>query len=169
MKSSTAPVKINGWAIYAHPFFLDTVEALVAEVGKLKQKDPAGYQSKKQAKLLAAIVKLAFEVIPANPELTEYRLGATLGDDRKHWFRAKFFQQYRLFFRFRKAERLIVLVWVNDDDTKRAYGSATDAYRMFGKMLDRGNPPDDWDALKTAAVGGIERLKGVLSETTKSK
>ena len=31
----------------------------------------------------------------------EYRQGGTLGDDRKHWFRAKFFQQYRLFFRYR--------------------------------------------------------------------
>ena len=31
----------------------------------------------------------------------EYRQGGTLGDDRKHWFRAKFLQQYRLFFRYR--------------------------------------------------------------------
>jgi toxin YhaV len=38
-------------------------------------------------------------------------------------------------------------VWINDEDTKRAYGHADDAYRVFRKMLEAGNPPDAWDAL----------------------
>ncbi|MGO4403552.1 type II toxin-antitoxin system YhaV family toxin [Bosea sp. RAF48] len=33
----------------------------------------------------------------------------------------------------------------------RTYGSKTDAYNVFKSMLDDGNPPDDWDALCTAA------------------
>ena len=33
--------------------------------------------------------------------------------------RAKFFQQYRLFFRFHQASRIIVYAWVNDADTRR--------------------------------------------------
>jgi len=31
------------------------------------------------------------------------------------------------------------------------YESDDDACRVFRKMLDRGNPPDDWDALVLAA------------------
>ena len=98
MSLPSPPLAINGWTIFAHPLFLDTLEALAAQVAALQQKDPSGYLNKNATKRLAAINKLAFEVIPQNPARPEYRQGATLGDDRKHWFRAKFFQQYRLFF-----------------------------------------------------------------------
>ena len=40
---------------------------------------------------------------------------------------------------------MILYAWVNDEDTKRAYESSDDAYRVFRKMLDRGQPPDDRD------------------------
>lgn len=93
---------------------------------------------------LAAINKLAFEIIPQNPARPEYRQGATLGDDHKHWFRAKFFQQYRLFFRYHQESKIIVYAWVNDESTKLAYGSDADACRVFQRMLKNGNPPDDW-------------------------
>jgi len=36
-----------------------------------------------------------------------------LGDEYKHWFRAKFLQQYRLFFRYHKQSKVIVMVSVN--------------------------------------------------------
>jgi toxin YhaV len=42
---------------------------------------------------------------------------------------------------------VIVLAWVNDEDTKRAYESSDDAYRVFRRMLDGGHPPSDWAAL----------------------
>ena len=102
--------------------------------------------SKKNAtKRLAAIARLVFEVIPQDPARPEYRQGNTLGDEHKHWFRAKFFQQYRLFFRFHAQAKMIVFAWVNDEDTKRAYESADDAYRVFRRMLDSGHPPTDWE------------------------
>jgi hydrogenase maturation protease len=56
-------------------------------------------RKKNATKGLAAIAKLAFEVIPGDPTRNDYRQGTTLGDNYKHWFRAKFFQQYRLLFR----------------------------------------------------------------------
>lgn len=37
--------------------------------------------------------------------------------------------------------------WVNDEDTKRAYGTEDDAYRVFSKILAAGCPPADWNAL----------------------
>jgi len=96
---------------------------------------------------LAAILKLASEVIPQDPTLPVYRQGNTLGNDHKHWLRAKFFQQYRLFFRYHEASKIIVYAWVNDEDTKRAYESKNHAYQVFSKMLKQGHPPDDWESL----------------------
>ena len=138
MKAATpSPLAIHGWTVFAHPLFMAQVEALVEQVEALKTKDPIGYVKKNATKRLAAIAHLAFDVIPQDPTRSEYRQGGTLGDDRKHWFRAKFFQQYRLFFRYHAAAKMIVYVWVNDDDTKRAYESSDDAYRVFRKMLDK--------------------------------
>ena len=146
-----APLSIHGWTVFAHPLFMEQIEDLAQQVEALKKNDPSGYVKKNATKRLAAIAKLAFDVIPQNPTRAEYRQGGTLGDDRKHWFRAKFFQQYRLFFRYHAGTKVIVYAWVNDDDTKRAYQSHDDAYRVFRKMLENGHPPDDWDQLLSEA------------------
>ena len=144
-------MKINGWTIYLHPLFTDALGAMIEEVRKARETDPENYRSKRCAKLLAATRKMAFEEIPRNPADPRFRQGGTLGETYKHWFRGKYAQQYRLFFRFHEAHRSIVLVWVNDEDTKRAYGSRTDAYAVFAKMLNREYPPDDWAALVAQA------------------
>ena len=154
---------ISGWTIFAHPVFLNQVNILLKEVESLKQKDPSTYQHKNATKRLAAIYKLAFNIIPSNPSLAIYRQGNTLGSERKHWLRAKFFQQYRLFFRYHKASKLIVYAWVNDEGTKRAYESKDDAYRAFSAMLKQGRPPDNWDALlqeSRAYSKGLQKLMG---------
>ena len=160
-----AAVEINGWSIYAPPLFLNQLDALIGQVEKAKKKDPAGYKKKRAAKLLAAVLKVAFEDIPGDPSREIYRQGGTLGDDHKHWFRAKFLQRFRLFFCYQQSgtSKIIVLAWANDDSSLRAYGSATDAYAMFRKMLARGKPPDDWNALlaHAKADNSRQRLKRV--------
>jgi toxin YhaV len=156
--SGGAPLVVGGWTIYAHPLFLEQLEALTAQVEVQKRKDPVGFGKKNATKRLAAIAKLTFEVIPQDPTRPEYRQGNTLGDEHRHWLRAKFFQQYRLFFRFHAQARVIVFAWVNDEDTKRAYQSADDAYHVFRRMLDSGRPPSDWDQLLGEARAESERL-----------
>ena len=155
------PLVINGWSIYAHPLFLQELEALAQKVEVLRKKNPKGYKQKNATKRLAAIRKLAFTDIPEDPAKVEYRQGGTLGDEYTHWFRAKFFQQYRLFFRFHAASKLLVLVWVNDEETKRAYESKTDAYKTFRKMLDKGHPPDSWSSLLKEARAEVARFQKV--------
>jgi toxin YhaV len=145
------PIIVNGWTLFAHPLFVEQYEALTGKVEKLKAKEPTGYIKKNATKRLAAIHKLAFEIIPQDPTKPEYRQGATLGDNNKHWFRAKFFQQYRLFFRYHQSSKVIVYAWVNDEKALRAYESKNDAYKVFSKMLASGNPPDDWEALLKSA------------------
>jgi toxin YhaV len=147
-------IVVNGWTLYAHPLFLDQIETLAAAVERRRAKDPGGWQGAADAKLLAVIRRLAFETIPGDPSRAEYRQGATLGADRRHWFRAKFGAgRFRLFFRFDSQAKIVVYAWVNDETTLRTYGSKTDAYATFRKMLDKGNPPDDWAALRVAASG----------------
>ena len=149
-----APLVIHGWTVFAHPLFLAQLETLERQVKALKQKDPSGYTKKNASKRLAAITRLAFDAIPQDPARPEYRQGSTLGDGHKHWLRAQFFQQYRLFFRYHAQSRVIVYAWVNDEDSKRAYDSSADAYRVFGKMLESGHPPDDWKQLLAQAAQG---------------
>ncbi|MDO9478875.1 MAG: type II toxin-antitoxin system YhaV family toxin [Pseudohongiella sp.] len=157
---------IHGWTVFAHPLFLAQIEALARQVETLKQKDPAGYLKKNASKRLIAITKLAFDVIPQDPARPEYRQGGTLGDDHKHWFRARFFQQYRLFFRYHTPSKVIVFAWVNDEDTKRAYESSNDAYRIFHKMLESGNPPHEWDQLLAEAQRESQRMQESLARAT---
>lgn len=156
-----APLVINGWTIFAHPLFLAQLEALAAQVEALRQKDPVGFTKKNASKRLAALAKLAFEAIPQDPSRADYRQGSTLGEDHKHWFRASFLQQYRLFFRYHAASKVIVYAWVNDDDSKRAYESSDDAYRVFRKMLASGHPPDDWTTLLAEAQAETARLRKI--------
>lgn len=118
--SGSAALVVNGWTLFAHSIFLDQVEALSAQIEALKRKDLAGYPSKNATRRMAAIAKLAFEVIPQDPSRPDYRHGGTLGDEDRHWFRAKFFRQYRLFFRFHLQAKVIVFAWVNNEGTKRA-------------------------------------------------
>ncbi len=162
-RSQSAHLVINGWTVFAHPLFLVQLETTVQQVEVLKEKDPVGYVKKNANKRLAAVVKLAFDVIAQDPTRQEYRQGNTLGDDHKHWFRAKFFQQYRLFFRYHAPSKVIVLVWVNDEDTKRAYESGDDAYRVFRKMLASGHPPGDWNQLLNEARTEGEKLQQIAA------
>lgn len=143
---------INGWTLYAHPLFLGQLERLAKAAQKEAEKDPKGYVSSADAKLLAALHKLVFEVVPVDPARPEFRQGGTLGLDRKHWFRAKFGGgRFRLFFRYSTTAKIIIYAWVNDRDTLRTYGAKSDAYAVFAKMLDSGNPPEDWAELMSAS------------------
>ena len=163
------PVVINGWTLFAHPLFLDQVDRLAKQVGALKRKDPDRYSQHRPTKRLAAIVRFAFEIIPTDPTRPEYRQGHTLRQSHAHWCRAKFFQQYRLFFRFHAASRIIVYAWVNDEHTRRAYDSVDDAYRVFRKMLESGQPPDDWLALVAEARAHAQRMGELARRTTEAE
>ena len=156
---------VNGWELFAHPLFLDQLEKLTAAVERVSEKDPHGWRNSANAKLLAALHRLVFETIPEDPARPEYRQGGTLVEDRKHWFRAKFGAgRFRLFFRYSAKTKVIIFAWVNDQTTLRAYGAKTNAYAVFLKMLDKGNPPGDWAALLEAASSEEARLRTEAAE-----
>ena len=160
--SVNEPIIVHGWSIFVHPLFLGQIEDLITQVENLRQKYPNDYHKKNASKRLAAIAKLAFDVIPQDPTRSEYRQGNTLGSEYKHWFRAKFFQQYRLFFRYHQESKIIIFAWVNDENSKRAYDSKTDAYLVFQKMLNGGYPADDWQDLLADSKAEIDRLEQAI-------
>jgi toxin YhaV len=145
--SEGLPDSAQGWLLLYHPLLLAELEALTKRVEALKQRDGVAYVTRNDTKRLAAIFRLITEIMSANLADPQFRQGNTLGASHRGWFRAKFFQQYRLFFRFDARSRTIIYAWVNDEETKRAYDSKTDAYAVFAKMLATGNPPSDWDDL----------------------
>ena len=56
---------------------------------------------------------------------------------------------------------MLVLIWVNDEDSKRAYEAGTDAYRVFRKMVERGYPPSDWDQLPSETKPEVDRMERI--------
>jgi toxin YhaV len=162
-------IEANGWKIYAHSLFIDQFEALLEHVEQLRAADPKGYRERRKTKLLAAILKMAFEIIPRNPADRMFLQGDTLGSSHRHWRRGRFFGgRYRLFFRYSGLAKVIVLAWVNDEETLRTYGSKTDAYAVFKTMLEKNRPPDDWDALLKEAEIAASRAKKLLERRTKA-
>lgn len=138
---------VNGWRLFVYPLFEQQLRRLADKVEALAAKDPIGYREHPTAKLLATVHRYIREVIPRDPNAAEFRQGNTLGPDNRHWFRAKFHERFRLFYRFSSKEKVILYAWVNDERTLRKSGSKTDPYEMFRAMLEAGDPPSSMEQL----------------------
>jgi len=138
------------WELKAHPAFLAAHAQYIQDV-KQETRSGAALKKTKSFKKLEYLIALTTQRIPSDPARDAYKLGKTLGGKNSLWRRAKFLQQYRLFFRYSSISKVIVYAWVNNDDTLRAYGSKSDAYQVFRKMLEAGKVPNSWDDLMTEA------------------
>jgi toxin YhaV len=138
---------VNGWTLLFHGAIVGQLKKLADAYERALRADPKNFRSNANVKLFAALAKLMLATIPADPGKSEYRQGNTLGEANRHWFRAKFFGRFRLFFRYDSRSRLIVYAWVNDERSLRQSGGKNDPYERFQRMLASGNPPGDWAAL----------------------
>jgi toxin YhaV len=138
---------VNGWRLYAYQLFDRQLQTWEDRVEVLASKQPVHYKKQPAAKLLAAIHRLIFQIIPRDPNASEFRQGNTLGPDNRHWFRAKVHQRFRLFYRFSSANKVIVYAWMSDELTIRKSGSKTDPYRVFSDLLKAGNSPGTMEQL----------------------
>jgi toxin YhaV len=149
-------MEVNGWRLFQYPLIENQLNKLAEAVEQLSITQPDTYRGHPKTKLLATIHRFIAEIIPRDSNAPEFRQGDTMGPDNRHWFRAKFHQRYRLFFRFSTKDRVIVYVWVNDEFTLRKAGSKTDAYAVFKSMLKAGDPPRTLDAL----LKGAKEMRG---------
>ena len=144
----------NGWRLYYYRVFKAALDELEAVVGKLAADDPEGYKSHPKTRLLASVYRAVTQLVPANPDAPDFRLGKTLGDAHTNWRRVKkgLPERYRLFFRFASNPvKVVVYVWFNDEDALRKAGARTDVYETFKRMLARGVVPSDISALLRVA------------------
>lgn len=126
---------------------MDKFSRFSNEANKILDSGRPGAFNHPKVKLMAALDRLVFEIITSDPASSKFLLGNTLGPKHRAWRRAKFGGQYRVFFRFDSKAKIIIFGWVNDEDWLRAYGSKTDAYAVFAKMLESGSPPSTWTDL----------------------
>ncbi|WP_028622331.1 type II toxin-antitoxin system YhaV family toxin [Pseudomonas sp. Ant30-3] len=149
----------HGWTLLFHDCVIEQLQRLYTAAQRAEQNDPIGFASNANVKLFRALSQLVLEVVPGEPARDEYRQGNTLGPEYRHWRRAKIGRRFQLFFRYDSRAKVIVYAWVNDEKTLRSSGSKSDPYAVFEKMLGRGNPPDDWDALVTASRQNWSKLE----------
>lgn len=151
-----APLVLSGWTFVAWPAFDERWRALITAVATQRAARPTGPLSSPEATVLAALVHLLRDHIARDPNAADYRLKANLGA----WRRVKFLGRLRLFYRFSSVHRLVVLAWLNDENTLRKDGAASDPYQVFAGMLSRGDVPDTWSAL----VAGAKTLHAPLPD-----
>lgn len=140
-------IQRHGWNLLFHECLSEQLQKLHAASERAMQQDPQGCESNANVRLFAALSRLIFDAVPSDPNRDEYRQGNTMGSAFRHWRRAKIGRRFRLFFRFDTKTRLIIFAWVNDENTLRSSGSKNGPYTVFQRMLERGQPPDDWAAL----------------------
>lgn len=130
-------IQRHGWNLLFHECLSEQLQKLHAAAQRAQQHDPQGFESNANVRLFAALSKTIFDVVPSDPNREEYRQGNTMGATFRHWRRAKIGRRFRLFFRFDSKTRIIIFAWV--------------PCTVFQRMLERGNPPDDWTALLAAS------------------
>ena len=141
----------HGWILLFHECIVAQLQKLHAAAERARRNDPKGFEGNANVKLFRTLSQLILETVPGNPGRDEYRQGNTLGPAHRHWRRAKTGRRFRLFFRYDSRSKTIVFAWVNDEQTLRSTGSKSDPYAVFAKMLEKGNPPDDWEQLVAAS------------------
>ena len=141
----------HGWLLLFHDCLVEQLQRLKAASDRAEEADPTGFEANANVKLFRALSQLIIETVPSDPAREEYRQGNTMGTAYRHWRRAKIGRRFRLFFRYDTKAKVIVFAWVNDGHTLRSAGGKSDPYSVFQKMLERGNPPDDWAALLAAS------------------
>jgi toxin YhaV len=138
------------WQLFYFKLFKAALDELEQTVANLAQRHPTEYKLHPKTRLLASVYKCITQLVPANPDNPDFRLGKTLGKEYSNWRRVKkgMPDRYRLFFRFASSPvQLIVYVWFNDEDTLRKAGSKTDVYEAFKRMLMRGEVPSSINVL----------------------
>lgn len=134
----------NNYLLKAHEIFFQRTVELHNEVKALREKlaheDLIKHETVKLAKRVYAAT---LETIPQNPNGPDYYLR---GDLRKYRRYKRGLDRYRLFFAFSTTPKIILYLYLNDQDTLRKEGSQRDSYEIFRGFVRQGrvshNPLD---------------------------
>ena len=131
-------MKINGWTILFHPVFEQQRKELVNNVKTLRKRlSKADFVKHPQVKLFKGITVGIEEKIPADPLASYFALRKPLAK----YSRLKKMglpNRYRLFFKVFPQQKVIVILWLG---FPRREGDKNDCYRVFTKLVGRGQFP----------------------------
>jgi toxin YhaV len=137
----------NGWEIYFYtPLFGTQRRDLKEKVRTLKAKlSESEYVSHTDVKLYKSVMVGIKEKIVLDPFGSDF----SLTDSLKRYCRLKGMglpERYRLFFRACEADnrKILVILWLGHP---RKQGDKRDCYKVFTRMVERGNFPESVDEL----------------------
>lgn len=133
-------VKINGWTILFHPLFNDQWQQLLDLVKSLKSRLPQqDFVKHPQVKLFKALTVGIEEKIPNDPQASYFALRKPL-DKYSRLKKMGLPNRYRLFFKVFPQQKTIIILWLG---FPRKEGDKKDCYRVFAKMIKKGQFPLD--------------------------
>ncbi|MBE9044802.1 type II toxin-antitoxin system YhaV family toxin [Pleurocapsales cyanobacterium LEGE 10410] len=147
-------VKINGWAILFHPLFNDQWQQLLHQVKSLRSRlSTDDFVKHPQVKLFKALTIGIEEKIPTDPLASYFALRKPL-DKYSRLKKMGLPSRYRLFFKVFIQQKVIIILWlgfprkderprvaVRRKGTREEEGDKKDCYRVFAKMVKKGQFP----------------------------
>ena len=131
-------VKINGWTILFHPLFNDQWQQLLHLVKSLRSRLPIeDFIRHPQVKLFKALTVGIEEKIPTDPKASYFALKKPL-DKYSRLKKMGLPNRYRLFFKVFPQQKVIIILWLG---FPRKEGDKKDCYRVFAKMVKKGQFP----------------------------
>jgi toxin YhaV len=131
-------MKINGWTILFHPLFNDQWQQLLHQVKSLRSRLPIeDFVRHPQVKLFKALTVGIEEKIPNDPLASYFALRKPL-DKYSRLKKMGLPNRYRLFFKVFPQQKAIVILWLG---FPRKEGDKKDCYRVFAKMVKKGQFP----------------------------
>lgn len=127
---------MSNFCLKCHDFFAQRVSELKTHVKKLKAALPKEeFIQHETVKFAARIRKATFEIIPENPNRSDYLLHGELKKYRRY---KQGLQRYRIMFCFANNPPIIIYLYLNDTDHLRKAGDKKDPYEEFKRMLRKG-------------------------------
>lgn len=151
----------NNYRIKVHSLFKADFLILIGEVQQLKNKlSKEEYRNHFKVKWLATIKKLIKDVIPDNPNHSDYFCASTKSvlKDYPDIRRKKIQERYRLFFVFSTDTSEIGYIWFNGEDTLRKYGDKNDPYSIVLSYLKNGSIPNNAKEILAKCINYTEPM-----------
>ena len=146
----------HGWRLLFYTELSKELANLENAAERARRKDPEGFRSNANVKLLQAVDRAMSEIIPQDPSRAEYRQGNAPGRGYRHWRRAKIGRRFRLFFRYDAKAKVIVYAWMNDQHQMAPVGGR----HMDVDHLQSGELLDDGAWGEAGRLGPGEVLQG---------
>ena len=147
-------MKINGWTILFHPLFNDQWQQLLNLVKSLRSRlSQEDFGRHPQVKLFKALTVGIEEKIPNDPLASYFSLRKPL-DKYSRLKKMGLPNRYRLFFKVFPQQKAIIILWLGFPrktsdpaspsgarERARKEGDKKDCYRVFAKMVKKGQFP----------------------------